>query len=70
MAYLGRSWLAKDMQLTVKIVGNLDLRVVAGIFFGEYVAFLKVFGDIFMLSLQTTGLSYFMISFINRLGKE
>jgi len=42
------------MQLSTKILIGLGLGIVAGIFFGESIAFLKVFGDIFILSLQMT----------------
>lgn len=42
------------MQLSVKVLIGLGLGIIAGIFFGEQVAFLKIFGDIFILSLQMT----------------
>jgi Na+/H+-dicarboxylate symporter len=56
------------MQLSTKILISLGLGIVAGIFFGESIAFLKVFGDIFILSLQMTVLPYIMISLITGLG--
>jgi Na+/H+-dicarboxylate symporter len=44
------------------------LGIITGIFFGEQVAFLKIFGDIFILSLQMTVLPYIIVSLIAGLG--
>jgi Na+/H+-dicarboxylate symporter len=56
------------MQLSTKILIGLGLGIVAGIFFGENIAFLKLFGDIFILSLQMTVLPYILASLISGLG--
>jgi Na+/H+-dicarboxylate symporter/ABC-type amino acid transport substrate-binding protein len=57
------------MQLSVKVLIGLGLGIVAGIFFGEYAASVKIFGDIFILSLQMTVLPYIMVSLITGLGE-
>jgi len=41
----------KQMHLSTKILIGLGGGILAGFFFGEYAAFLQVFGDIFILSL-------------------
>src|SRR3982751_2670592 len=56
------------MHLSTRILIGLGLGIVAGIFFGESIAFLKIIGDVFILSLQMTVLPYIMISLISGLG--
>jgi len=56
------------MHLSTKILIGLGLGIIAGIFFGETIAFLKTVGDVFILSLQMTVLPYIMISLISGLG--
>jgi len=56
------------VSLSTKVFIGLGLGILAGIFFGEEAAFLKVFGDAFILLLQMTVLPYVMASLIAGLG--
>ena len=56
------------MKLPVKILIGLVLGIFTGLFFGESVGFLKVIGDVFVMSLQMTVLPYIMVSLISGLG--
>lgn len=56
------------MSLSTKILIGMGLGILAGIFFGEEVAFLKMAGDAFILLLQMTVLPYIMVSLITGLG--
>ena len=56
------------MSLSTKVLFGLGAGILAGIFFGEHAAFLKVFGDAFVLLLQMTVLPYIMASLIAGLG--
>jgi Na+/H+-dicarboxylate symporter len=56
------------MSLSTKILIGLGLGLLAGIFFGEDVAFLKLAGDAFILLMQMTVLPYIMVSLITGLG--
>ena len=56
------------MSLSTKILIGMGLGIVAGIFFGESVAFLKMAGDAFILLMQMTVLPYIMVSLITGLG--
>ncbi|MGH7492215.1 MAG: cation:dicarboxylate symporter family transporter [bacterium] len=56
------------MSLSTKILIGMGLGILAGIFFGEDVAFLKVAGDAFVLLMQMTVLPYIMVSLITGLG--
>jgi Na+/H+-dicarboxylate symporter/ABC-type amino acid transport substrate-binding protein len=56
------------MQLSTKVLIGLVLGIVAGFFFGEQVAFLKVAGDVFIMSLQITVLPYIIVSLVAGLG--
>ena len=56
------------MSLSTKVLIGLGTGIFAGIFFGERAAFLKVFGDAFILLLQMTVLPYIMASLIAGLG--
>ena len=47
----------------------MGLGLVAGLVFGERVAFLKVFGDIFIALLQMTVLPYVFVSLIADVGQ-
>jgi Na+/H+-dicarboxylate symporter len=56
------------MSLATRTLLGLALGVATGLFFGEYVAFLKVAGDAFILLLQMTVLPYVAVSLVNGLG--
>ena len=56
------------MSLSTRVLIGLGLGALAGIFFGEDAAFLKVFGDAFIQLLQMTVLPYMMTSLIAGLG--
>lgn len=56
------------MSLSTKILIGMGLGILAGIFFGEEVAFLKIAGDAFILLMQMTVLPYIMVSLITGLG--
>ncbi len=56
------------VSLSTKILIGLGLGILAGIFFGEAVAFLKMPGDAFILLMQMTVLPYIMVSLITGLG--
>ena len=56
------------MSLSTKVLIGLGLGIGAGIFFGEMAAFLKMFGDAFVLLLQMTVLPYVIVSLIAGLG--
>jgi Na+/H+-dicarboxylate symporter/ABC-type amino acid transport substrate-binding protein len=56
------------MSLSTKVLIGLGLGMLAGVFFGEEAAFLKVLGDAFIQLLQMTVLPYMMVSLITGLG--
>jgi Na+/H+-dicarboxylate symporter len=56
------------MSLAARVFFGLGLGILAGIFFGERVAFLKVDCDAFIQLLQITVLPYVMTSLIVGLG--
>jgi Na+/H+-dicarboxylate symporter/ABC-type amino acid transport substrate-binding protein len=56
------------MSLATQVLIGVGLGIVSGVFFGEKVAFLKIFGDAFIQLLQMTVLPYVMISLIVGLG--
>jgi Na+/H+-dicarboxylate symporter len=56
------------MQLSTKVLIGLGLGIFTGIFLGEQAAFLKIFGDIFIMVLQMVILPYIMFSIISGLG--
>lgn len=56
------------MSLATRVLLGIGLGIIAGIFFGEKVAFLKVAGDAFIQLLQMTVLPYVMTSLIVGLG--
>jgi Na+/H+-dicarboxylate symporter len=56
------------VSLSTKILIGLGSGILAGIFFGEEVAFLKMPGDAFILLMQMTVLPYIMVSLIIGLG--
>jgi Na+/H+-dicarboxylate symporter len=57
------------MSLSARIFIGLALGVITGIFFGELVADLKIFGDIFVKLLQITVLPYIILSLIAGIGR-
>ena len=57
------------MGLSAKILLGLIAGIVTGLFFGEMVAGLRVFGDIFIKLLQITVLPYIIVSLISGLGR-
>ena len=56
------------MSLSTKVLLGLGLGILAGLFFGESVAFLATPGDAFVVLLQMTVLPYVMIALIHSLG--
>ena len=56
------------MSLATQVLIGVGLGIVSGIFFGEKMAFLKIFGDAFIQLLQMTVLPYVVISLIVGLG--
>ncbi|MEH6610407.1 MAG: cation:dicarboxylase symporter family transporter [Halioglobus sp.] len=57
------------MGLSARIFTGLGAGVLAGLFFGELVADLKIIGDIFIALLQITILPYIMVSLIAGFGR-
>lgn len=56
------------MSLSTKVLLGLGIGAIFGIFFGEQVAFLKIFGDAFIMLMQMTVLPYIMVSLVSGLG--
>jgi len=56
-------------QLSTQVLIGLALGVAAGIFFGEWMANLKIIGDIFVGLLQMTVLPYIVVSLVYSLGR-
>ncbi len=59
----------KGLALSTKILLGLILGTAAGLFFGEYVAWLKPLGTAFVGLLQMTVLPYLMVALIANLGR-
>ena len=57
------------LNLSAQILLGLVLGIAVGLFFGEIVADLKLFGDIFVALLQMTVLPYIMVSLVGGLGR-
>ena len=57
------------MGLSARIFVGLAAGILTGLFFGEMVAGLKVFGDIFVKLLQITVLPYIIVSLIAGFGR-
>ena len=58
----------KKLSLSSKILIGMGLGIIAGLFFGEYCAFLQIVGDAFILLLQATILPYIVVSMISAIG--
>ena len=58
----------KKLSLSAKIIIGMVLGFAAGIFFGEYCAFLQIIGDAFIKLLQITILPYITVSMILGIG--
>ena len=58
----------KKLSLSAKIIIGMVLGLAAGIFFGEYCAFLQIIGDAFIKLLQITILPYIIVSMILGIG--
>ena len=58
----------RRLGLAEQVLLGLGLGVVAGVFFGEMVGWLKVVGDIFIKLLQVTVIPYISLSLITALG--
>ncbi|MBL0699345.1 MAG: cation:dicarboxylase symporter family transporter, partial [Desulfosarcina sp.] len=56
------------LSLSTNILIGVVLGGVCGIFFGEYCAFLQIFGDAFIKLLQMTILPYIVVSLILGIG--
>lgn len=59
----------QGLSFTKKVLLSLLLGVATGLFFGEYVAWLKVAGDAFIGLLQMTVLPYIMVALIANVGR-
>ena len=57
------------MSLATKVLIGLAAGAVCGLFFGEYVGFIGIAGEAFILLLQMTVLPYIVVSLITGLGK-
>ena len=57
------------MGLSTRIFIGLGLGILTGIFFGELVAGLEIFGEIFIKLLQITVLPYIIVSLIAGFGR-
>jgi Na+/H+-dicarboxylate symporter/ABC-type amino acid transport substrate-binding protein len=57
------------MNLATKTLIGMGLGIVAGLVFGERIAFLQVLGDIFIALLQMTVLPYVVVSLICEVGR-
>lgn len=56
------------LSLSASILWGLALGVLCGLFFGEYCAFLQVFGDAFIKLLQMSILPFIIVSLITGIG--
>ena len=59
----------RRLGIATQVFIGLGLGIATGVFFGEEVAFLKVFGDAFIALLQITVIPYVMIALITSLGR-
>ncbi len=57
------------MSLATKVLIGLGAGIVCGLFFGEYIGFIGIAGQAFILLLQMTVLPYIVVSLITGLGK-
>jgi len=57
------------MNLSTRVLIGLAAGAVCGLFFGEYIAFIGIAGEAFILLLQMTVLPYIAVSLITGLGK-
>jgi Na+/H+-dicarboxylate symporter/ABC-type amino acid transport substrate-binding protein len=57
------------MSLSARIFWGLGAGILTGLFFGELVADLKIFGDVFIKLLQITVLPYIIVSLIAGFGR-
>ncbi len=55
--------------LATQVFIGLGLGIITGIFFGEEVAFLKLFGDAFIGLLQITVIPYVIVALITSIGR-
>ena len=58
----------RRLSLAQQVLIGLGLGIVAGVFFGEMVGWLKVVGDVFIRLLQVTVIPYISLSLITSLG--
>src|SRR5262249_6004098 len=65
---LRRPLVTRSVPLPTQVLIGLGLGILAGLFFGEQIAFLKLVGDAFIRLLQMTVLPYLMVSLITGLG--
>jgi len=56
------------LSLSASIAWGLALGILCGLFFGEYCAFLKVFGDAFIKLLQMSILPFIVVSLVTGIG--
>jgi Na+/H+-dicarboxylate symporter len=59
----------RKLGIATQVFIGLGLGILAGIFFGEEVAFLKIGGDAFIALLQVTVIPYVMVALITSLGR-
>ena len=65
---MSRNWKISPPSLSTFIIIGLLLGIVCGLFFGDYCAFLKIFGDAFIKLLQMSILPYIVVSLIAGIG--
>jgi Na+/H+-dicarboxylate symporter/ABC-type amino acid transport substrate-binding protein len=58
----------RKIGLATQVFIGLGLGILVGVFFGEKVAFLKVFGDAFIALLQITVIPYIVVALVTSIG--
>ncbi len=58
------------MSLATKVLIGLAAGTVCGLFFGEYIGFIGIAGEAFILLLQMTVLPYIAVSLVTGLGSS
>lgn len=60
---------ARKLSFTKRVLSGLGLGIAVGVFFGEYVGWMKVVGDAYIGLLQMTVLPYIMVALIGNVGR-
>ena len=66
---MSRDWKKSLPSLSTNIIIGLLLGIVCGLVFGEYCAFLQIFGDAFIKLLQMSILPYIVVSLVTGIGR-